>query len=102
MIDGGAHDRKPEGHVDAVAEARVLQHRKPLIVVHRDHAIEFARFGRNEDRIGWKRTGHGYALLTKRCQRGSNDLELLAAEISAFAGMRIEAAHRDARLGGTE
>ena len=102
MIDRGAQDRKPEGHVDAVAEARVLQHGEPLIVVHRDHAIEFARFSGNEDRIGRKRTGHGYALLTKRYQRRGDDLDFLPPEISVLAGMRIEAAHSDARLGDTE
>ena len=36
VIDRGAHDRQAERDVDGVAEARVLEHRQALVVVHRE------------------------------------------------------------------
>src|SRR5204863_6609191 len=37
VVDRGAHERQPERDVYALPEARVLQHRQPLVVVHRQH-----------------------------------------------------------------
>src|ERR1043165_2464539 len=39
VVDRGAHERQPEGGVDAATEARVLQHRQPLVVIHRERAV---------------------------------------------------------------
>ena len=39
VVDRGAHDRQAERHVDGVAEARVLQHRQALVVIHREHGV---------------------------------------------------------------
>src|SRR5688572_2678220 len=48
VVDRGAHERQAEGHVDALAERRVLEHRQALVVVHREHRVGgFNRCGKN-------------------------------------------------------
>ena len=58
MVDRRAHDRQAERHVDARAEARVLQHRQALIVIHREHRVGVAQAVRMKQRIGRQRTDH--------------------------------------------
>src|SRR6185503_7070864 len=52
VVDRGAHERKAEGHVDAAAEARVLEHRQSLVVVHGEHGVRLLQALGNEKRIG--------------------------------------------------
>jgi len=42
VIDRRAHDRQSQGYIDRVAEARALDHRQTLVVVHRQHGVELA------------------------------------------------------------
>ena len=49
--------------------------------------------------VGAERAGDVDALGHRRIDRGLDDLDLLAAEQAAFAGMRIEAADGDLRRG---
>src|SRR5688572_21787550 len=39
VVDRGAHERQAERDIDAAAEARVLQHRQSLVVVHGEHRV---------------------------------------------------------------
>ena len=43
VIDRRAHDRQAERDVDRAAEARVLDHRQTLVVIHREHRVALAR-----------------------------------------------------------
>ena len=70
-----------------MAEARVLEHRQPLVVVHRDDAIEIARLRRNEDRVGRQRSGDVQPFGAQRRKDRSDDVDFLAAEVAAFAGV---------------
>ena len=102
MIDRRADERQAERHVDAAAEARGLQHRQALVVVHRDDGIVAARDVRNEHRVGGQRAATSRPARAHACDRRRDDVDLLAAEVAAFAGVRIETAHRDARRGDAE
>src|SRR5262245_13982577 len=62
VVDRGAHDRQPERDVDALAEARVLEDRQALIVVHRERAVRARQPVRNEQRVCWERTLEAHPL----------------------------------------
>src|SRR5260221_4780912 len=55
VIDRGADEGQAERDVDAAAEARVLQHRQPLVVIHRQHAVDLAPAPWREQRIRGER-----------------------------------------------
>ena len=55
-----------------------------------------------EHRVGRVRAGDPPALGGKRGDRRLDDLDFLASELAAFAGMRIEAGDREPRLGNAE
>ena len=98
VIDRRARKRQAERHVDAVAEARRLEHRQSLVVIHRDDRVVAARVLGDEHRVGGQRAGDA----SNRCRarvgdRRRDDVDLLAPEMAALAGVRIEAAHGDAR-----
>ena len=95
VVDRRARERQAERHVDAVAEARRLEHRQALVVVHRDDRVVVARVLRHEHGVGRQRP-----VRTSRCRRardlgdGRRDhVDLLAPEVAALARVRIEAAH---------
>ena len=52
MVDRSAHERQAERDVDAAAEARVLQYRQPLVVVHGERAVGGLEPLGHEQRIG--------------------------------------------------
>ena len=55
-----------------------------------------------EHGVGGMGAGHSPAFGGKRGNRGRDDLDLFAAELAAFAGMRVEAGHGEPRLGDPE
>src|SRR5262245_60493074 len=63
-----------------------------LVVQHHNKGVDP---GPVEDCIRAKWTADRKALLFRRIDRGLDDLALFIAEQPAFAGMRIEPAHRD-------
>jgi hypothetical protein len=97
MIDGGAHDRQTERHVDRVAESRVLEHGQPLVVVHREHDIVVRQMARHEHRIRGQRAVHEHPRAARALDRGRDDVGVFAAEMAAFPGVRVEPARGDAR-----
>jgi hypothetical protein len=40
VVNRGADDGQPEGDVDGAAEAQMLEHRQPLIVIHGQHRVD--------------------------------------------------------------
>ena len=97
VIDRGAHDRQPERHVDARAEARVLEHGQALVVVHREHRIGFAQALGIEKRVGGQRPDDVVARGAQRVEHRRDDFDFLAAEMAGFAGVRIQARDEHAR-----
>ena len=51
VIDAGAQNRQPQGDIHAIAEARVLDHRQALIMVHRDDDVGALQESRGKCRI---------------------------------------------------
>ena len=97
VIDRRADERQAERHVHAVTEGRVFQHRQALIVEHRQHRVVLRHDLGNEQRVGGHRTVHVDALGTRTLDRGGDQFDLLAPEVSALAGMGIEPRRDDAR-----
>ena len=102
VVDRRADERQPERHVDALAEARGLEHGQALVVVHRDDRVEAARDPGHEHRVGGQRAGHVVARGAQRGDRRRDHVDLLAAEVPALAGVRVEPADGDARRGERE
>ena len=98
VVDRGAHDRQAERDVDGVLEAGVLEHRQALVVVHREHRIVVGRAAAG--RTPCRRAAGRVASMPRARSRsiaGAMTLDLLVAEVAALAGVRIQAAHGDAR-----
>ena len=102
VVDRRADERQAERHVDAAAERRRLERGQPLVVIHGDDRVVSARDVGDEDRVrrdGPRDVDTGGP---RRVDGGRDDLDLLPAEMSALAGVRVEPAHGDARRGDRE
>ena len=98
VIDRRAHDRQAERDVHGAVEGGVLDHRQALVVVHRE------RWRRSRRRCAARRRCRPEpapspvdACARARGDRRRDDADLLVARVPAFARVRIEAAHADAR-----
>src|SRR5262245_20243645 len=98
VIRAGPHERKAERDVHAPRQAEILDGDEALVVVLRDHDVEAAHASLHEDGVSrpWPARIDGFALRRPDC--GSDDALLLVAEHAAFAGMRIDTGHGDARV----
>ena len=90
----------PRVTLTALSETGVLEHRQPLVVVHRDHDVGAGESLAGERGVGGDGASDIDPLRTQRLHRGRDRLDLLATQMPAFAGMRIEPADHDA--GGRE
>ena len=102
MVGAGAHEGQAERDVDALLDAEVLDRDQPLVVRHRHDQVELARVAggmarAHEHRVRRKRAAGVDALGARRAHRRRDEALLLVAEQPAFACMRVEAGHRDAR-----
>src|SRR5258708_25396761 len=90
-------DRKGEAaeERDAAIETHQLHRDLALIVVHREYRIERAAFGAKEDGIGRERPFDTDAVPLACLHHPRADLDLLAAEIAAFARVRVEPGTHD-------
>ena len=96
VVDRGAVEWQSKRHVDRVAEARVLDHRQALVVVHREHRVGALERGGRECRVRRQRAGDSDAACREGLDRRPDHVDLLAAEVAAFPGVRVEAAYEDA------
>ena len=85
-----------------MAEAVVLDDRQALVVIHGDHDIGLRQGLGRECRIGRKRPAHVEPLAAQLPYDRLDHLDLLAAEMPGFPGVRIEPEDRDARSGHAE
>src|SRR5258706_1890630 len=97
VIDRGADEGQAERDVDAAAEARVLQPRQPLVVIHRQHAVARAQALGHEQRIRGDRP-LGVDARPGGARDGRRDhLDVLAPEVARLAAMRVQPGDEDAR-----
>jgi hypothetical protein len=95
--DGGADDGQPQRHVDAGAEARVLEHRQALVVVHGEDAIAILQPPWMKQGIGRQRPGEGKAFGAKLFEHRVDRVGFFAAQETGLARVRVQARHQDAR-----
>ena len=95
MIDGGADDRQAQSNVAGLAEAFVLEHGQPLIVIHRQHRVCVGQvFGRKQ-RIRWQRPQQVNAFGAQLFQDRFDDVPFFGAQMAAFARMGIQTADQN-------
>ena len=100
MVDAGAQIGSPRVTLTACAEALVLDDRQTLVVIHGDDDVHAAREElRRECRVGGNGPAHVESLPAQLREHRLDHVDLLAAQVSGFARMRIEAEHGDARRG---
>ncbi len=97
MVGRGAHEGQSERHVDALLEGERLERHERLVVIHADGRVVGRAGACMEQRIGRMRPGDVEALRPRRFDRRRDDVDLLAAQASVFAGMRVEAGDGKAR-----
>ena len=95
---------RPRVTLTALAEARVLQHRQPLVVIHGQHRVHAAA---GCSRVKAVSAGSG-PVTCRPAARSAVDgrlddvVDLLRAEVARLAGVGIEAEHDDARCRDAE
>src|SRR3954471_2835646 len=97
VVDGSAHERQAKCDVHPATEARILEHRQPLVVVHGEHAIRAAQAFRHEQRVRRDGPGRGDAGRYRLLDRGPDYVEIFGTEVPGFAAVRIQPGHKDAR-----
>src|SRR5438094_1763887 len=102
VVDRSTHERQAEGHVHAASEARVFEHREPLVMVHGEHAIGGAQPLRHEQRVSRNRAARRDARVRSGGNGGGDDLQVLASEMPRPAAGRGEAGDGNARPPGAE
>jgi hypothetical protein len=102
VVDRGADDRQAQRHIDRLPEAGVLEHRQALVVVHGQHRVERRQVRGREQGIGRQRPGQVKTLRARGGKRRGDHVDLLASQVAPLAGVRIQAAHGDARPGDAE
>ena len=75
---------RPERHVHRVAEARVLEHRQSLVVVHREHHVVVRQRARHEHRIGGHRAVDQHARRAGALDGGLDDVAIFACRGGRF------------------
>ena len=98
MVGRGTQQRQAERHVDRALEAGVLDDRQSLIVIHREHCVVACEHLWHEYRVGRQRPVGADAGGAQALDRRGDDARLLLAEVTAFAGVRIQPADRDPRV----
>ncbi len=105
MIGRGAQERQAERHVHGVIEVEQLHRDEALVVIERDHRVVLALAGVAEDDVGDRGPAEDGAIAGERacaCDRGLDQARFFVAEMSAFAGVRVEPGDGDARTRDAE
>ena len=63
MVHARANDGQAQGDIHRLAEARKLEYRQSLVVIHRKHGIVRIKDGRYKRRIGGQRAGQSETCL---------------------------------------
>jgi len=90
--------RKATKQRHATIETHQFHRDLALVMIHCQHGVECAAFCAQEYGIRGKRAFRRDPVSAGLFHRGSNRVDLFPPEISAIAGMGVEAGDRDARL----
>ena len=71
-------------------------------MVHRKHRVEAAQLARQERGVGRQGADQVHAFAAQCFQHRDDRVDLLAAQVAALAGVRVQAQHRDHRRGDAE
>ena len=93
---------RPSVTLTAAVEIERLDRDQRLVVVHAQRRVIAAPRGGVKHRIGRERAARLDAFAAQRGDGRRDDLDILASERAAFAGMRVEPGDRDDRPGDPE
>jgi hypothetical protein len=96
VIDRRADDGKSEGNIYGTLKINQLHGNVSLVMVHGDHQVVGASRRLQENRIAGVRAAADDALTPRRLNGRGDGPPVLFAEQSVFAGVRIQAAYRNA------
>jgi hypothetical protein len=98
VVGRGADDRQAERHVDALVEMERLERHQRLVVIEAERGVVAAR-GRARGTSCRRECGPvtSCLLLAQPLDRRDDDVDLLAAERAALAGMGVEPGDREPR-----
>jgi hypothetical protein len=93
VVGARATYRQAQRDVDALVNAEILDRNQPLVVVHRNHHVEFPRFAcactrPHEDGIRWERTADIHTGPSRRFDRRRNDVDFFPPKEAALPGVR--------------
>ena len=94
--DRGEQDRRADGECRRGVLRQQFRGNVSLVVQHDHEGVEALHMKHG---VGAKRAGDGDTVGHRRINGGVDDLDLLAAEQAAFAGMGVQAADRNPRCG---
>ena len=97
MIDRRAHDRESKRDVHGAAKGHQLYGNEALIVIARDHRVEFAASRAHEDGVGRKWARHIDAESLRILDGGNDDLKFFLTQQAILARVRVEAGHGELR-----
>ena len=93
MIGRGAEERQAQRDVHAAVEIQRLDRDQRLVVVHADRGVVPAARGGVEHRVGGQRSAQVHAFAAQPVQHRNDHLDFLAADLAAFARMRVQPRH---------
>src|SRR6266850_721567 len=96
MVRRRADIRKTQRHVCRLSVSDELDGNEPLVVVRRDHDVEFSRMRAVVKAIGRVGPGDVDSIGRAMADGRREDVDVFPAEHSAFSGMRIDRSHRNA------
>ena len=71
-------------------------------MVHRQHRVAMLQVLGSEEGVGRQRADQVKTFATQALEAGFDHLDLFPAQVTAFAGVRVESADQDARMGDAE
>ena len=102
VINRGTDDRQAERDIDAFVKGCVLEHREPLVVIHRQLCVGTRQHILGKQCVRGQRADQVHAFAAQLVQYRSDDFDFLAAHVAPFAGMGVEPGNQDARLRDAE
>src|SRR5690606_33133512 len=98
VIGRGADEIKAERDIDAAVKINGFQRDQRLIMIHAEDGVILRPRRRMKQAVCGEGAGDLDALRGKFLNHRADDLDLFAPDGAAFAGMRVEAGNRQARI----
>src|SRR5215831_4191435 len=99
MIDRGANERQAQSHVNRLTKRKALDGDHRLVMIARDHDVELAARGPQENRVSRKGSADIDIIRDMATLNGRQDFRgLFNSEESPFRAMRVQGGDRNSRL----